>query len=77
MGMEECLPKSGLESRWLAWVQKLQDKSFVVSRAMKGLMKFAMKSDEECNAIETSLVRFKKVFDEHPRGSTKITVGGT
>jgi hypothetical protein len=76
MGMEECMPKSGLESRWLAWVQKLQDNPSVVSRAMKGLMKLAMKLDEECNVVENSLARFKKVYYEHLRGSTEITCWG-
>jgi len=52
---------------------KLQNKPFVVFGTMKGLLKFAMKLDEECNVVETSLWQLKQRFDLHLRGSTNIT----
>jgi hypothetical protein len=77
LNLEKLMPSSGLESRWLAWVQKLQDKPSVVSRAMVGLQTLAMESIENCNAIESSLNRFKTIFDQHPsKGYTEITCWG-
>jgi len=37
---------------------------------------FAMKSDEECDVVETSMWQLKKMFDLHPRRSTEGTYWG-
>ena len=74
--LDKCMPKKSLDSRWLVWAQKLQDKSDALSRAMKGLLKLAMKSKDECNAVESFFWHLKQMFELHLRGSTDITYWG-
>ena len=77
LDLKKFMPSSGLESRWLAWVQRLQDRPSVVSRAMAGLQTLAMESNENCDAIQSSLSWFKTMFDQHPsKGYTEITCWG-
>ena len=74
--LDDYLPKSSKDDRWLAWIQKLEDKPTVVSRAMKGLLKLAGKSDEQRQIVESSMLSLRKRFETHPKGTTEITCWG-
>ena len=74
--LDEYLDEDDEDSRWLAWVHKLQDKALVVSLALKALLKFAMKSEEDCKNVESSFWRLKHMFQVHPTGSTENTIWG-
>ena len=75
--LDEVMPNSAQQSRWLAWAQQLQDGPTVAQRAKIALQKKAMESDEDCQAIESALAKFKDVFDKHPCASfDEITCWG-
>jgi len=62
--------------RWLTWIQKLEDKPFIVSQAMKGLLRLAMKLNDEYANVESFYWRLKDMFALHVRGSIELTCWG-
>ena len=74
--LKKSLKFPNSEPRWLTWIQKLEDKSFVISQATKGLLRLAMKSEDEYKHVESSYWRLQSMFTEHPTGSTEITCWG-
>lgn len=76
VAMDQYMAGDRSDNHWLSWIYKLHDQPSVVSRAMKRLLKFAMRSNEECDVVESSMWRLKKMFEEHPSGSTDITCWG-
>ena len=74
--LDECMSNDKLDPRWLTWVHQLQAPRRVVTKSMKGLLKLAMKSDEEFKAIHNSYWQMKQKFESYLGGSTYITQWG-
>ena len=52
---------------------KLQDQPLLAAREMNKLRTIALKSNDECNAVEKHLKKFESEVDRHPIESTSIT----
>ena len=61
---------------WLGWVHRLQDREIMVSKAQHDLKKFGAESQESCEFVDASLMRFNRFIGLRGHEPTKVTIWG-
>ena len=59
----DILPMKTGDLRWVLWARHLQQQSGLCSQLMRGLLKYAMQSDESLSNVQSSHLRLKEKFD--------------